>query len=93
MTEEELQKIQAMIETVVTRVLVPLATRLDQLEQGQKQLATKQDTQGIEVHLSRVEAKLLDIERVVTHYQDLELRQLSRRVKRLEEHLHILPAE
>ena len=95
MTSEELQQIQAIIQAAIE----PLAIRLGALEQGQQQLtaqiatvetALRGEIQAAEQHIIK---RVDDLEKLSADYQDREIRQLRRRVKHIEQHLQIAPAE
>ena len=106
MTNEELQQLQTVIQATVNAAVAPLATRLEQLEQGQKSLATKQDIETIRSEVKATEqtlhkeiqasekrlTKRLDgLEQLAADYQDREIRKLTRRVAIIEKQLQISP--
>jgi hypothetical protein len=105
MTNEELQQIQAIVQAAVAPIVTRLetleqgqqqfTTRLDNLEQGQKTLATKQEIQALHTEMQASEKRIIKrldgLEHLSAHYQDLEIRKLSKRVTVIEKQLQITP--
>jgi predicted nucleic acid-binding Zn-ribbon protein len=104
MTPEELQQIQAIIQTTVTAAVAPITTRLDSLESGQQQL-TKQIA-AVETKLEKTEQtlrseiqtseqklmeKLNKIELLAADYLDGQVQTTKRRLDRVEKILNITP--
>jgi hypothetical protein len=97
MTNEELQQIQAIIQAAVA----PLATKQEiqaietkvaaveaQLEQTERTLRSE-----IQASEKRITKRLDDLEHLAAHYQDKEIRKLSKRVAFIEKQLQIAPAD
>jgi len=100
MTNEELQQIQAIIQTTVTAAVAPITTRLDSLEQGQQQINTRlnsleqgQETLRTEAQTSeqKIMEKLNKIELLAADYLDGQVQTTKRRLDRVEKILNITP--
>ena len=89
MTPEELQQIQAIVQAAVA----PITTRLDGLEQGQKNLETKIATVETKVEKSeqKIMKKLDSLEKLAADYLDGQVQTTKRRLDRVEKILNITP--
>ncbi len=107
MTPEELQQIQAIVQTTVTAAVAPITTRLDSLEQGQKNLENgqqqintrlntlEQGQQTLRTEAQASEQKIMEklnkIELLAADYLDGQVQTTKRRLDRVEKHLNLTP--
>ncbi len=103
MTPEELQQIQ----TIVQAAVAPITTRLDSLEQGQKNLENgqqqintrlntlEQGQQTLRTEAQASEQKIMEklnkIELLAADYLDGQVQTTKRRLDRVEKHLNLTP--
>jgi hypothetical protein len=96
MTPEELQQIQAIVQAAVA----PITTRLDSLEQGQKNLeqgqkSLEQGQQTLRAEAQASEQKIIEklnkIELLAADYLDGQIQTTKRRLDRVEKILNITP--